>query len=991
MIHDKLKKALAATSSLLLLFFIFPIGGLALKEQLPSPIAVSWFSPAGVSDLEKKDKVLVIHTEVNGQKTKLYVSFPEEGGFRLRTDSFGFFEPSGEKAIQYADSDGLLSMKAGDMSVTFQNDGSRWILSGKSVSGATAFSLSSSQIFFGYNDGELKKVKVENGIENGDVLFGTGERFNAFNQVGNELLLWNQDTNYHNAYDNPDFDPDRSKGYKNIPLLHNTRGYTLFFNSMYGAVADIGKSDRSRYSLDFNGPTFDLYVWMGTPLENINGYTKLTGRPILPPKWAFQYWAGAQKAVWDNLKGGPVPLLTDMMKNYKRLGMPNIAAVYFESCHELSPAHSLLKKTGTRMLSWNYPFAYTKQQITDLMPGVAEEDLPLVKSTINPWLVSHRPIDYTHPNAKKYILNQWGKYLDWTLRGIMIDYGEFVGEEHQFYNGLSGDQMHNFYSYWYGKAYYEAFDEKLKGDFVNFQRSACAGSQQWAANFTGDQASTYAGLKEQVLGVLSLSSSGFSATGGDIGGHLGTPSPDLYMRWLQFSSFVPLMRAHGQPSLRDPWAYGEQAEATFQTHYWLRENLLDSIYSAAVRAHNTGAPMVQAMPVAFPGQTALADNDNQFLFCDDFLVSPVLTENAHYREVTLPAGSWYGLWKGDKVKGGQTIQADAPQDKSPVYIRQGTVAPVRVAAKSLRLTDPMQDVDTTNALLVTPPDDRRENIQWTDETTKRVYSSEPLQDGGFRIQAEQPDDARALLVYGTAAAAVKVDGVSLKPVGNAEETGFFIDGAMTIVRLPEGKWTTVEILGADFEEYAKGGTISDSIGSKESVNLIDGNALTNIMLSTRNDYCITLDLGEEKLLDQVVLKWSPLGYATSYKVQMSGDNVEWTDVSTIEAGSGGLDTLRVSGKTARYIRLTEAKKGKNKAMCLYGIEVYGHAPIDIPDNFSESTPKKAFAGLTVPQLIIVSSLLVLLLVGGTTSALLLRARKKKITIDSSPDNETGKD
>ena len=86
MIHDKLKKVLAATSSLLLLFFIFPIGGLALKEQLPSPIAVSWFSPAGVSDLEKKDKVLVIHTEVNGQNTKLYVSFPEEGGFRLRTD-----------------------------------------------------------------------------------------------------------------------------------------------------------------------------------------------------------------------------------------------------------------------------------------------------------------------------------------------------------------------------------------------------------------------------------------------------------------------------------------------------------------------------------------------------------------------------------------------------------------------------------------------------------------------------------------------------------------------------------------------------------------------------------------------------------------------------------------------------------------------------------------------------------------------------------------
>lgn len=979
MLHNKLKKALASTSSLLLLFFVFPIGGLALKEQLPSPIAVSWFSPAGVSDLEKKDNVLVIHTEVNGQKTKLYVSFPEEGGFRLRTDSFGFFEPSGEKAIQYADSDGLLSMKAGDMSVTFQNDGNRWTLRGESVSGTTTFSLSSSQIFFGYSDGELKKVKIENGIEDGDVLFGTGERFNSFNQVGNELLLWNQDTNYHNAYVDPDLDPDRSKGYKNIPLIHNSRGYTLFFNSMYGAVADIGKSDRSRYSLDFNGPTFDLYVWMGTPLENIDGYTKLTGRPVLPPKWAFQYWAGAQKAVWDNLKGGPVSLLTGMMNNYKRLGMPNIAAVYFESCHDISIAHSLLKKTGTRMLSWNYPFAYTKQQITDLMPGVAEEDLPLAKSTINPWLIFHRPIDYTHPNAKKYILNQWGKYLDWTLRGIMIDYGEFVGEEHQFYNGLSGDQMHNFYSYWYGKAYYEVFDEKLKGDFVNFQRSACAGSQQWAANFTGDQASTYAGLREQVLGILSLSSSGFSAMGGDIGGHLGTPSPDLYMRWLQFSTFVPLMRAHGQPSLRDPWGYGEQAEATFQTHYWLRENLLDSIYSAAVRAHNTGAPMVQAMALAFPGQAAIADNDNQFLFCDDFLVSPVMTENAYYREVTLPTGNWYDLWKGDKIEGGQTIQADAPQDKSPIYVRQGTVAPVRVAAKTLRLTDSMLDVDTVNALLVTPPDDKRESIQWVDENTKRVYTSEPMQEGAFRIQAEQPDDTRALCVYGTAAAAVKVDGLLLKSVTNTEEVGFYIDGAMTIIRMPEGQWNTIEIFGTDFEDYAKNGTISDSINSEESVNLIDGDVLTNIVLSTRSDYWITLDLGEEKQLDQVVLKWSPLGYATSYKVQVSNDNIEWTDVSTIEACSGGIDTLRISGAKGRYVRLVDVQKGKSGVMSLYGVEVYGHAPADIPDNFRESTSKSFFAGLTVTQLIIASCALVLVLVlaGGTAFVLVRRSRKKK--------------
>jgi hypothetical protein len=628
------------------------------------------------------------------------------------------------------------------------------------------------------------------------------------------------------------------------------------------------------------------------------------------------------------------------------------------------------------------------------MPGVSEENLPVAKSTINPWLYTRRPIDFTRPDVKDYIRNKWEKYLDWNLRGVMIDYGEFVGEEHQFYNGLSGDQMHNFFSYWYGKAFYEAWSEKLKGDFITFERSACAGSQQWSANFSGDQSSNYAGLKEQVLGILSLSSCGFSAWGGDIGGHLGIPSPDLYMRWLQFATFSPLMRSHGQPISRDPWAFGEQAETTFQTHYWLRENLLDSIYSAAIRAHNTGSPMVQAMAVAFPGQTAVVNNDNEFLFCDDFLISPVLTENAYYREVTFPEGSWYSLWQGGKVNGGQIVQTDAPQDKIPVYIRQGTVAPVRVAAKTMNLTDSMLDVDTVGVLLVTPPDARRENIQWMDETTKRVYTNEPLQDGGLRIQAEQPDDTRALLIYGTAASAVKVDGVLLNPISGtpskAQGAGFYTDGAKTVILVPDAKWKTVEILGGDFVDYAKNGVISDSTGSQDCAKLIDGNVSTGMTLSTRTDYWMAVDLGEEKQLDQVVLKWSSLGHPASYILQISGDNANWTDLSTVEACTGGVETLRISGAKGRYIRLSEVKKGKSAAMNLYGVEVYGHAPVDIPDSFTRGghPERPGFLGLTIPQLVIAACIFgtILILSGGTAAVLIRKARRKQAKIDSDSDS-----
>ena len=89
-----------------------------------------------------------------------------------------------------------------------------------------------------------------------------GERFEAFNQLGIKTVLWNQDS----------WSEDGTS-YKNIPILHSSVGYMLFFNSAYSAVADIGVTDKRKYSLDFNGPKFDMYFWTGSPLENIASYT----------------------------------------------------------------------------------------------------------------------------------------------------------------------------------------------------------------------------------------------------------------------------------------------------------------------------------------------------------------------------------------------------------------------------------------------------------------------------------------------------------------------------------------------------------------------------------------------------------------------------------------------------------------------------------------------------------------------------------------------
>lgn len=977
---NKCKRIIGAFLSLIVLasitqFSVFAAESVStVKGPKISKKDVAWYRAGSVRQLKKTGTQFAVETTVNGNALELAVSFPAEGGIRINTAQEGYFKPSESKKIEYAGSDNNLQLKSGGQTATFKSEGADWSLTVNNSAGKSLFSIASSQIYFGYQNGKIAKVKIENSIENGDVIYGTGERYNTFDQVGNRLLLWNMDTNYHESAWRTDMDPDRSASYKNIPLIHNSRGYTLFFNSMYACTADIGKSDKRLYTLDFNGPTFDFYLWTDEPLANIDSYTKLTGRPFLPPKWAFGYWMGAMAKFWGDLTNNtPVQTLSDFLDKYAEMGTPNVAAVYYESFHAHRQAYSVLKKTNTRLLSWNTPYAVSVANMTELMPGVVKDEWPVTKTEINDWYYGEfRPIDFTHPNAQTYLNNKWGQYIDWGMRGLMLDFGEYVKEDNLFYNGMTGDEMHNFFSYWYAKAFYDLFQSKCAGDFINFERSACAGSQAWAANFSGDQASSYAGLKEQLLGILSLSSCGFSVWGGDLGGHLGDPSEELYMRWLQFSTFSPLMRAHGSPTVRNPWAFGKRAELNFVLNFWLRENLVDSLYSAAVRAHNTGAPMVQAMAVAFPEESRLVNNQSQYLFCDDFLVAPVTDASMLNKEIAFPQGKWYSLWTGDCVEGGQNLTVEAPKEQIPVYIRQGSVTPVNLAKDTLHITDSMLDANKKQALLVTPSDSVRESTHWFDEKTNKEYVNKRLSDREFAVEAKQSDNPEVLLLYGVTASGLKLDGKPLSAITKKEavkgKAGYYQDGKITVVSAGSKKWKSLNVYTDVFERYTENLSAADSMNSRNCESILDSDAGSSMRLSTQSGYWLTVDLGEEKPTDQILYKWSDGNAPKSYKVQVSTDNKNWIDTASVNQSSGGIDAVNISCKKARYIRLIDIEKGSSSAVVLHGVEINGHKNSTLPAAY------KSFAGKSGGLAVAGTVLAVAVIVGGI---ILLIIKKRK--------------
>jgi alpha-D-xyloside xylohydrolase len=175
---------------------------------------------------------------------------------------------------------------------------------------------------------------------------------------------------------------------------------------------------------------------------------------------------------------------------------------------------------------------------------------------------------------------------------------------------------------------------------------------------------------------------------------------ELYVRWLQYATFLPMFRSHGTDAAREIWRFGDEGNPFYDTiakFIRLRYQLIPYIYSLAAQVTMRGAPMLRAVALDFPADVKTHNLADQFLFGPALLVCPV-TSPMYYgkssqpiadapksREVYLPAGTkWFDFWTDRLFDGGQTITADAPLEKMPLFVRAGSILP---------MTGPMQFVD----------------------------------------------------------------------------------------------------------------------------------------------------------------------------------------------------------------------------------------------------------------------------------------------------------
>lgn len=221
-------------------------------------------------------------------------------------------------------------------------------------------------------------------------------------------------------------------------------------------------------------------------------------------------------------------------------------------------------------------------------------------------------------------------------------------------------------------------------------RSAYAGQQRYGATtWSGDISSRWHDMRDQISAGINFSLSGLPYWTMDIGGFSVERRfekaaggdldewREMNTRWFQFGAFCPIFRVHGQYPFREIYNIAPEGHPAYSSMLYynkLRYRLMPYIYSLAGMAYHKDYTMMRGL-IMDSQEQAVYNIDDQFMFGPALLINPVTRYKAVKRELYLPGkvAGWYDLYSGKYFKAGQRIEASAPYERMPVFVKAGSI------------------------------------------------------------------------------------------------------------------------------------------------------------------------------------------------------------------------------------------------------------------------------------------------------------------------------
>ncbi|NJJ41136.1 TIM-barrel domain-containing protein [Paenibacillus apii] len=488
----------------------------------------------------------------------------------------------------------------------------------------------------------------------------------------------------------------------------STKGYGLYFDNTYENVTfDMGAADAGKYS--FSAPNGEMLYYFiagdtGGSLNSImKSFSSLTGTAPIPPMWALGYmqsrfgyrsWNEVDGIV-DTFRSKDIPLDSMVLDVY--WAKKNH---YFDMTWNDDPAHDFsspkanmaeLQEKGVNIVTIVDP--YIQVTASNFKEGDSKgyfvKDAS-GKTVIYPaWYGKAGLIDFTNPEAAKWYSSQVKKLHDAGVKGYWIDLNEpeqpTDSLRDQFAAG-SAAEITNVYALNEAKAFYDG-QRSYTGDRVwTLARSGFTGIQQYGTTvWSGDIDASWVSFSHQLQLGLSAAASGISYFTNDTGGFNGKPSPELYTRWMQAASLMPIFRSHvalgDNPSdptnIREPWAFGANAEASVTKAINQRYQLLPYIYSTAKQTADGEASLMKPLVMDYANDSNVYNIQDQWMFGGSIMAAPVNKEGASQRTVYLPSGTWYDWNSEQKFNGGQEITYNADLNTVPMLVKEGAIIPTR--------------------------------------------------------------------------------------------------------------------------------------------------------------------------------------------------------------------------------------------------------------------------------------------------------------------------